>query len=149
MVDFLSPALNKKERRLLFKILFPSSILFFGGCAFSYHFIVPVTLKTLYIYPQYLEAAPLFSVKEFLSVTFALMLVAGIMFLLPVFMVLMSYLKIVPARFWQDNWRYAVLIFLIVCALITPDGTGISMVMLSAPLSLLYGFGIIISRRKY
>jgi sec-independent protein translocase protein TatC len=76
------------------------------------------------------------------------MMAVGIMFLLPVFMVFLSFLGIVKPCFWKNNWRYALLIFLIFSAIITPDGTGITMIMLSAPLAGLYFLGTIVTMKK-
>ncbi len=57
-------------------------------------------------------------------------------------------LKIISNEFWKTHWRYSFFIFLVVSAIITPDGSGISMLLLSAPLMALYGVGTIISNKR-
>jgi len=147
-MKYLLPALFEKEKKAIIRVLFPSFFLFFLGCLFAYFLLIPSTFKALYPFAVIIGAIPLFSVNEFISLVFGLMFVSGIIFLLPVFMVLLNSLGIVSPDFWKNNWRYAFLIFLIFSAIITPDGTGITMVMLSAPLIGLYFTGALITRQK-
>ena len=75
------------------------------------------------------------------------MFATGLMFLLPVFMYILSYLRIIPRGFWFKNWRIAFAIFLIVSAIVTPDGSGVTMVILSIPMMALYLAGGFLSDR--
>jgi len=148
IISFFSPALDKKEKKALLKALIPSIILFIGGCVFAYYFLIPLTFKFLYPYVLTIGAKPFFAVKQFVSLVLILTLSVGIVFLLPIFMILLSHLGIVSSETWKKNWRYAVLVFLVLAAVITPDGTGITMMLLAGPLMMLYGIGCIGSRRK-
>lgn len=147
IASYLSPALRKKEKRAILKALVPSMILFVGGCLFAYFFLIPTTFKFLYPYVLAIEAKPFFAVNQFVSLVLLLTIVVGIVFLLPIFMILLSYLGIVDAGLWKKNWRYAILIFLILAAVVTPDGTGITMALLSLPLIVLYFVGCIGSKK--
>jgi len=147
IAGFLSPALHKKEKRTILKALVPSTILFIGGCVFAYYFLIPVTFKFLYPYVLAIGAKPFFAVNQFISLVLIMTIVVGIVFLLPIFMILLSYLGIVKPDIWKKNWKYAILIFLILSAVITPDGTGITMILLAVPLIMLYFIGYIVSKR--
>lgn len=142
MFGYLFPALFENERKVLLKVLMPSVLLFFAGCAFAYFILIPLIFKTLYPYTVIIGAVPFFSVQEFITLVFGIMIAVGIMFLLPVFMSLLSFLGLIGTSFWKRNWRHAFLVFLIFSAIITPDGTGISMMILSAPLVGLYFLGM-------
>jgi sec-independent protein translocase protein TatC len=144
---YFSPALFEKEKRAVLKALIPCIILFIGGCAFAYFFIVPTTFKILYSYVLAMGARPFFAINQFVSLVLILVLGTGLLFLLPVFMTLLSRLKIVSPDTWKKNWRYAILVFLILAAIITPDGTGITMALLAVPLIMLYGIGCIGSKK--
>ena len=146
-IGYLSPALLAKEKKAVLLAVFPSALLFFSGCAFAYFFIIPATFKFLYPYTVSIGAIPFFSVNEFVAMTFGIMVAVGVMFLLPIFMALLNFSGIVGPRFWRDNWRYALVTFLIFSAIITPDGTGISMMMLVVPLAGLYIVGAFVGRR--
>ncbi len=147
LLKYLLPAFSIKEKKMAFKALIPSVFLFLFGCLFSYYFLIPATIEILYFYVVNIGAASFFSVKEFVSMVLFLILGVGTLFMLPVFMILLGSLGIVDPSFWKDNWRYSFLIFLIFAAVITPDGSGITMVILSIPLTLLYVVGYIGSIR--
>ncbi len=146
ITSFFSSALSKKEKGSISKALIPSTVLFFAGCCFAYFFLIPATFKFLYPYVLAIGAKPFFVVNQFISLVLMLVLIVGIVFLLPVFMTLLSRFKIVKPETWKKNWRYAVLIFLIMAAIITPDGTGITMMLLALPLILLYFLGYLGSK---
>lgn len=147
LFSFLSPALSRRERRIIAILIAPAVILFFLGAWFSYRYVLPKIFSFLFIFIPAVGAEPLFSIGTFFSNTIALMAATGVAFELPVVMVLLSALGIIRARFWRVHWRGAVLTVLIATAIITPDGSGVSMLMLSAPLCGLYAAGAFVSSR--
>jgi len=148
LIRYLSPALYQKEKKAIFKVLIPSSFLFVSGCLFAYFLIIPLTFKILYSFTTAIGVEPFFSINEFVSLVLSLMILVGIIFLLPIFMSLLTQFGIIEGNFWKKNWRYAVFTFLVFSAVITPDGTGITMLLLSLPLSGLYFLGVILTRNK-
>lgn len=144
---YLRPALHEHEKRVLTWILWPTVFLFFSGCAFSYLFLVPATFSVLYPFATNIGATAFFSLDEFIYYVFSLTFYVGIMFLLPLFMIMLSLMGIVKAELWLRVWRHAILLFLVLAALITPDGTGITMAMLFVPLSSLYFVGYYFAKK--
>jgi len=114
---------------------------------FSFFFLIPATFKVLYPYAESINAIPFFSVDEFIYYVFGLMVTVGLIFLLPLFMVLLSLMGIIEASFWIKKWRPALLFFLVLSAIITPDGTGITMIMLFLPLASLYFMGCVFAKK--
>ncbi|OGZ31523.1 MAG: hypothetical protein A3H02_02330 [Candidatus Niyogibacteria bacterium RIFCSPLOWO2_12_FULL_41_13] len=147
IITYLHPALFLHERKAVLWSLFPLIFLFFSGSAFAYFFLIPAVFKTLYPYATGIGAVPFFSINEFIQYVFGLMIAVGLMFLLPLFMVLLSFMGIIKAGFWRKNWRHAFLFFLISSAIITPDGTGITMLMLFLPLAALYFTGYVFANK--
>lgn len=141
IILYLRPALFSYERRAVILSVLPLTLLFLGGAAYSYFFLIPTTFKMLYPYTTNIGATAYFSVSEFIHYVFGLTFYVGLMFLLPVFMVLLSWLGIIRAEFWKNKWRSSLLFFLIGSAIITPDGTGVTMIMLFLPLMTLYWLG--------
>ncbi len=141
IIMYLRPALLLNERKAVVWSLLPFAFLFFSGAAFSYFFLIPTTFKLLYPYAAIIGAIPFFSIDEFIYYVFGLTIATGTMFLLPLFMALLSLLRIIPAEVWLRNWRYACFFFLVLAAVITPDGTGVTMILLFIPLALLYFTG--------
>lgn len=147
IILYVEPALLPHERKAVLWSLLPLVFLFFSGCLFSYLFLIPATFDVLYPYAVSINAAPFFSIDEFIYYVFGLMIAIGLMFLLPLFMILLSVLGIIGADFWKRKWRFAFLLFLILSAIITPDGTGITMIMLFLPLIALYFAGYVFANR--
>src|SRR3989338_5802001 len=137
IIKYLIPALLHHEKKIILQSVIPSSLLFFIGCLFSYYFLIPTTFKMLYPYALSIGATPFFSFEEFISSVFSLMIVTGVMFLLPIFILLLTFLWVVKPDFWLKHLQHAFLFFLIFTAIIAPDGTGITMVILFCPLMIL------------
>jgi len=146
IIKYLTPAFSEKETGLMLKVLTPCLGLFLAGCLFSYFFLIPSTFKILYSYAVKIGAATFFTVNDFVIVVLILTLAGGIIFLLPVSMVLLSRLGLVGPAFWKKKWRNAILMCLIFSAIITPDGTGITMLILSLPITGLYFLGCILTK---
>jgi sec-independent protein translocase protein TatC len=72
----------------------------------------------------------------------------GIAFELPMVMYAIALTGTVDAVFWRNNFRYAILVFVIFGALITPDGSGITMWFVTLPMLLLYIIGMVVIERK-
>lgn len=145
---YLRPALYPKERKVIYKFVLPSLILFYLGCAFGFFLIIPATFSILYSFAAPIGVTPYFSLDSFMSSVFLLTVSIGIIFLLPVVMTLLTRLTLVPHERWLQHWRGAIVASLIFCAVITPDGSGVTMIFLFIPLVLLYGIGIVLSRNR-
>jgi sec-independent protein translocase protein TatC len=141
LAKYISGALYDKERKALRKVFFPSAFLFFAGTAFGYFAILPPTFKVLYGYAGAIGAKPFFSVSDFAVFVLGFSFACGVMFLLPVAMGILNMIGVTNKELWRENWRYAFLIFMVLSAIITPDGSGITMIMLSLPLTGLYFAG--------
>ena len=72
----------------------------------------------------------------------------GVSFQLPVIMWAVSKAELVTPKFWRRNLRYAVLILIIFGALITPDGSGVTMWFISITMLILYVAGMLIVESK-
>jgi sec-independent protein translocase protein TatC len=72
----------------------------------------------------------------------------GISFQLPIVMYAISSLGLVDTQYWKDKFKYAVLIMIIFGALVTPDGSGITMWFIVLPMLLLYISGTYIIVQK-
>ena len=142
---YLSPALHDNEKKAITRIFIPSIMLFFTGALFAYFSLIPETFRVLYSFNALVGAEPFFSISEFIGWVFVLMFATGVMFLLPIFMYLLGRLGVIRPNFWRENWRASLTVFLVVSAVITPDGSGVTMMLLSVPMMALYGLGMTLS----
>ncbi len=135
---FLVPALRRNERELLRRVGIPATVLFTVGTLLGLLFITPLTFRLLFQYIAALGLAPVIGVQQF--VTFALLytLAFGVVFELPVFVYTLTRLGIVRAEVWRRHWRIAVIGSLVFGMIITPDNSGITMLLIALPMIALY-----------
>ena len=141
------PALSASTTTAIYKITLPILLLFIMGIVFSYLLVIPFTLSFLYKYGESLGAETFVTVSDFMTFVLQFMLSFGLAFQLPVIMYGLSLTGLVDSTFWSKNLRYAIVILAIFGALITPDGSGITMWFVSIPMMVLYLLGIMIIRR--
>ena len=147
IIRYSSPALFEHEKRAILKSIILFTALFMLGCSFAYYFMVPLTFKFMYPFASALGVLTFFSLEAFMAWVISILITTGITFLLPIFMIVLSYLGIVSSDFWRKKWRFAFLCLLIFSAIITPDQTGVTMILLFAPLAILYMGGSLLARR--
>lgn len=145
---YVFEALYDHEKRAVSLAIFPSLILFTAGAVFGFFVVLPPAFSVLYRYATSLGADNFFSVGEFALFVVGVSAACGLMFLIPVLMAGLNYAGATDRKFWMDNWRTAVLIFAVLSAIITPDGSGITMLLLAAPLTGLYFAGSLIGARS-
>lgn len=152
---FISPAFDQRKNKRksfskinLFKVISPMFLLFILGVVFSYVLVIPFTLDFLYKYGESIGAETLLTVNDFIAFVLQFILAFGIAFQLPVLMYVLYLSGLTDSKFWQRNFRYAIIIITVFGAIITPDGTGVTMWFIALPMIALYAVGIIAIRRK-
>ena len=139
-----APALNDRQRRLVFPFVLCSSLLFAGGGLFGYFVAFPLGFKFfLGFESEYLQALP--SVKQYFSFSIKLLFLFGVVFEFPVLVFFLTKAGIVTPERLKKNRTYGMFLIFVIAAVITPPDV-ISQVMLAIPLLLLYEVGIFVSR---
>ena len=151
--DFQKDNIDKKgiksfSRFGLFKVISPIVLLFILGVVFSYLFVIPFTLNFLYKYGESIGAETFLTVNDFITFVLQFVLGFGIAFQLPVIMYVLSLSGVTDSKFWLRNFRYAIIIISVFGAIITPDGSGVTMWFVALPMIALYAIGIIAIRRR-
>jgi sec-independent protein translocase protein TatC len=149
---FVAPAIESdeqgKKKVLPTSVLLPMIALFIGGVLFSYVAVIPQVLQFLYNYGQAIGVATFFNINEFVPFVLQFLIGIGVAFELPIFMYAISLTGVTDASFWRRNFRYAILIFVIFGAVITPDGSGITMWLMTGPMIGLYMIGFFVIERR-
>ncbi len=144
---FFMPALFPHEKRFMAGIIIPVTILFFIGACFAYFFFTPLALDFFYVFGDAMGVEPTMGVANFLSWVIMMILAFGLIFELPVFMASLTKLGVVAADSWVAGWRYAIVAFVIIGGIITPDVSGLTQILVAIPMTLLYFFGIFWAKR--
>ena len=71
----------------------------------------------------------------------------GFAFQLPLIIFYLSILHVVPYRTFRGQWRYVYVILLVVCGVVTPDASPITMVLMYAVMLALYEVSLFVARR--
>ncbi len=141
---FVAPGLYRKERRILIPIVFLSSIFFIGGSLFGYFIVFPFGFKFfLGFSSDTIQALP--SMKEYLGFASKLLLAFGLVFELPLVLTFLARLGVVSVDFLKKNRKYALLLFFVGAAILTPPDV-VTQVMMAFPLMLLYEISILGAR---
>lgn len=148
MAGFIKPALKEREINVSRSIVIPALGLFITGCLFSYFLVVPYILDFLYKYGESSGLITFLNIMDFISFVLQFILAFGISFQLPLVMYAASASGITDAKFWRKNIRYAIVIIAIFGAVITPDGSGVTMWFVGGPMIALYVAGMFFIERK-
>jgi len=142
---FLSPALYVHERRHIAPFMIAGLGLFTAGVLMAYLWVLPVAMRFLITNFQadYLEF--IITATAYFGFVTRLLLAFGIMFEVPVLMVLLSVMGLVGPKTFA-KWRpYALVVASILAAMLTPPDLA-SMLGLMFPVVFLYEVGILVSR---
>jgi sec-independent protein translocase protein TatC len=142
---FISPGLLPGEKKYVLPFVLVSSTLFISGVLFGYFLVLPPAFKFFVSFSSdFLK--PMFSLKEYLSLSLKFLLGFGVSFQLPVFLFFMTKIGIVNARMLSKQRRYAILLIFVLAAILTPSPDAITQTLMALPLMLLYEVGIVVSR---
>lgn len=141
---FLSPALERHEKRAIIPALYLGVVLFSVGVWMSYAIALPVTLEFLLFFgegyfDQMLQAGP------YLGFVTKLLLAFGILFELPVVIMILSALGLVTPAFLRAKRRHAIVVITVLASLLSPGDVVTVTAMMMVPLILLYEFSILLS----
>ncbi|MCD4722393.1 MAG: twin-arginine translocase subunit TatC [Desulfobacula sp.] len=138
---FVSPGLYRAEKKYFLPIVFLSVFFFVIGASFGYFIVFPYGFKFfLGFATENIHAMP--SMKEYLSFASKMLLAFGFVFELPLVLTFMARMGLVTVPFLKKNRKYALLLFFVGAALITPPDV-VTQVMMALPLMLLYEISII------
>ena len=152
ILGFFLPALKPNERKWVVPTVVLAVALFYFGAIFAYFVITPATFGFLIeegstignIMP---EAA------DYISFEFLLLIAFGVAFELPLVVFYLSYFRIVSYAGFRSAWRYVYVVLLVVSAVVTPDPSPVTMMILFAVLIVMYEGSLAASRfaivRKY
>jgi sec-independent protein translocase protein TatC len=141
---FVAPGLYNKEKRLMVPIVFLSTLFFVGGSFFGYFIVFPYGFKFFLGFASEI-IQPLPSMREYLSFASKLLLAFGLVFELPLVITFLAKLGIVSVSFLKKNRKYALLLFFVGAAILTPPDV-VTQVMMALPLMVLYEISIVGAR---
>ncbi|NOT24558.1 MAG: twin-arginine translocase subunit TatC [Acidobacteria bacterium] len=141
---FVAPGLYSNEKKWAIPFVVMSSFFFVLGAAFSHYVVFPLTWKFFVSFTtDIVTFAP--RIEPAFSMYLRLLLAFGIVFQMPTLILFLARMGLVSAGFLLRNFKFAVLIMVIVSAVVTPDGGGVSLVAMTGPMILLYCLSIFLA----
>ena len=143
---FVAPALYDSEKKAVRTAFIMSSGFFYLGVVVGYFFVLPVCLQFFMNYSVSPEIANTITLSSYMSMFTSMSLLIGIVFEFPTVISVLSRLGVVGRSTLRKGRKYAFVAVLALAALITPSDP-FSMLVLSAPLYLLYELSILLCRK--
>ena len=145
VLAFFLPALKPNERKWVVPTVAAMVFLFFLGMLFC--FFVVQSAAFGWLLDQSFEIGTIMpSAEDYLDIYMLLEIGFGIAFQLPLVIFYLSILHLVPYRTFRQQWRIVYVAFMVLSAVVTPDASPVTMVLMFAVLIALYEVALAISR---
>jgi sec-independent protein translocase protein TatC len=142
---FILPGLYENEKRSSIPYVLLTTLLFVAGLAFGYFIVLPIGLRFLIGYGGE-NFINLLGAERYVSFLSMFELAFGIVFELPLMMMLIAWSGLID-HVKMRKWRkYAVLVEAVIAMVLTPSQDPVSMALMLIPLIVLYEFGILLAR---
>ncbi len=142
--SFLSPALEPHEKRAIVPALYMGLVLFAAGVAMAYYIALPISIRFLMgLLTDFMT--PSIEATRYLGFVIKLLLGFGLVFELPVVILILSALGLVTPAFLRARRRHAIVIITVVASFLSPGDVIAVTVLMMIPLIFLYEFSILLS----
>ena len=147
---FIAPALHRKERRKSVLFIIAATPFFTLGAALAYY-ILPIAIKVLFGFtPESLNNLVRFD--DYLSFVLRIILIFGLAFELPVFLVSLNLIGVLSGKAILKPWRFAIFGITLFVAAFSPTADPLSMAALALPLILFYfgagGIALLVDKKR-
>jgi sec-independent protein translocase protein TatC len=133
---FIAPALHRKERRKSVLFIIAATPFFTLGAALAYY-ILPIAIRVLFGFtPDSLNNLVRFD--DYLSFVLRIILIFGLAFELPVFLVSLNLIGVLSGKAILKPWRFAIFGITVFVAAFSPTADPLSMAALAVPLIVFY-----------
>lgn len=139
---FVEPALLPKEQQWAIPLFLLAGGLFALGLIFCNLVILPLVIDFFVSFGLDRDITPQLGVGTYIDFNVKFLLIFGCAFELPLAMTLLAMAGVVTGRAFAQYRKHAILSCLIVSAIVTPDATLFTMLLMAVPLMVLYEIGI-------
>ena len=137
---FISPGLYSSEKKMAVPFIFFTTLFFVAGGAFGYYVAFPMAAQFLLGLGTDMQAV--ITADKYFGFLLTVIFGLGLMFEMPVLILLLSLLGLVTPRFLVSHFRHAVVIIFIIAAIITPTPDIVNLCVFAVPALGLYILGV-------
>ena len=146
ILAFFLPALKPNERRWVVPTVLAMVLLFYLGMVFCYFVALPAAFS--WLYEQSIDFAKVIpQAEDYINIITLLEIGFGIAFELPLVVFYLSALHVVPYSTMRGAWRYIYVGLMALSAVVTPDASPVTMVLMFAALISLYEISLAVARQ--
>jgi sec-independent protein translocase protein TatC len=145
LISFIAPGLTRQEKRYLYLVLPGATLSFVAGAAFAYFIMLPTAIPFLKGFLSDI-IEPNWFIDKYISFITSLLFWVGVSFETPLLIFFLSKLGIVTPAALSRYRKYAILVIAVLAAVITPTPDPFNMLLVMAPLILLYEIGILLAK---
>jgi sec-independent protein translocase protein TatC len=137
---FVAPGLYRKEKLYAIPFVFFATLFFLAGGAFAYYVAFPFAVQFLLGLGEHFQAV--ITIERYFGFLLTVILGLGLMFELPILILLLAMIGVVTPQFLVKYFRHAVVIIFIVAAIVTPTPDVVNLCLFAVPAILLYILGV-------
>ena len=137
---FISPGLYRNEKKYVFPFVTLTSTLFVSGSYFAYKLAFPPVFRFLFTFGEQFQ--PMIHIDEYFGLATTLLLGMGLVFEIPVLVLILSIFGIVTPKLLLKNIRYAMLIIAVITAALAPTPDVTTLLLFFFPMVGLYFLSI-------
>jgi sec-independent protein translocase protein TatC len=147
LYKFLAPAIYSNEKKALFSFVAVFMALFLFGTAYAYYLLLPMTFRILYRFASQTGVVPLYSQMDFFNmITFGLF-GSGIFYTFPLLVYSLVRIGIMRVEDFKSMRKHLFVALAVVTAILTPDPTPISMLLMTIPFYLIFEVTLVVLGR--
>jgi sec-independent protein translocase protein TatC len=137
---FVAPGLYRRERNMALPFVLATTFFFLAGGAFGYYVAFPAAASFFLGIGKDLN--PVITADTYFGFLMTVIFGLGLMFELPVFVMILAMLGVVTPKFLLKYFRHAIVVIFIVAAIITPTPDVVNLCIFAVPACALYVLGI-------
>jgi len=134
---FVVPAIHPKTRKAVYIYISPSILLAAAGIAFAHFLVLPRVIGALMQITDTI-AEPVFGIESTINLVLLLFLAFALIFQTPVIMILLARIGLINSTFLRTNRKYIGFGIMVVGAVLAPDGSPLTMMLLASPMYVLF-----------
>ncbi len=145
LLAFFLPALKPKERKWFMPTFAVGVVLFILGVVFCYLVILQAAFQWLtdqamglgYVEPR---------MSSYIDIIIKFEVAFGFAFELPLVIFYLVIFDVIPYKKLRESWRVVYVVLMVLCAVITPDASPVTMLLLFAAMIALYELSLLAAR---
>jgi sec-independent protein translocase protein TatC len=147
LYGFLAPAIYSNEKKVLFTFITVFVTLFLFGVAYAYFILLPLTFRILYGFVYQTGIVPLYSVMDFFNMITLGLFGSGIFYTFPLLVYSLVRIGIIQVDDLKRLRRHLFVALAVITAILTPDPTPVSMLLMTIPFYLIFEVTLLVLSR--